>query len=244
MIELFFWASPNAYKVRLLLEEAAIPYRITPVNVRRGDQFAPDFLRISPNNRIPAILDHAPAGGGPSVSLFESGAILIYLAEKAGCFLPTDIRGRADVLQWLMWQMAGLGPMAGQNGHFGIYASEKIPYAIERYTLETARLYGVLNWHLRERLYIAADYSIADMACYPWILLHDMHMQRLEDFPNLERWFRRIAERPATDAAYAPVDTVIANPGILSDAERALLFRQTARDVAERAAAATWRVSD
>ena len=235
MIELFFWASPNAYKVRLLLEEAAIPYRITPVNVRKGEQFAPDFLRISPNNRIPAIVDHAPAGGGAPVSLFESGAILIYLAGKAGCFLPNDVRGRAEVLQWLMWQMAGLGPMAGQNGHFEMYAPEKIPYAIERYTLETARLYGVLNWQLRERRFIAEDYSIADMACYPWILLHDMHKQRLEDFPHLERWFKTSAERPATDAAYALVGGVVANPGVLSEEERALLFRQTVRQVAESA---------
>ena len=238
MIELFFWASPNAYKVRMLLEEAAIPYRITPVNVRKGEQFAPDFLRISPNNRIPAVVDHDPADGGAPVSLFESGAILIYLAEKAGCFLPTDVRDRADVLQWLMWQMAGLGPMAGQNGHFGMYAPEKIPYAIERYTLETARLYGVLNWQLRECRFIVEDYSIADMACYPWILLHDMHKQRLEDFPALERWFKSIAERPGTQAAYAPVEAVVANPGVLSDEERSLLFKQTARHLAGGAPAA------
>jgi GST-like protein len=169
MIDLYYWTTPNGHKITLFLEESGLPYTIHPINISKGDQFQPDFLKISPNNRIPAIIDTAPADGGDPVSLFESGAILLYLADKTGQFIPNTLRGRLDVLQWLFWQMGGLGPMAGQNHHFATYALETIPYAIDRYVRETSRLYGVLNKRLADREYIAGDYSIADMACYPWI---------------------------------------------------------------------------
>lgn len=236
MIELHFWPSPNAYKVRLLLEETETPYRIVPVNVREGAQFSPDFLAISPNNRIPAIVDLAPADGGAPVPAFESGAILIYLAEKTGRFLSNEPRLRTETLQWLVWQMAGLGPMAGQNGHFSLYAPEKLPYAIDRFIGETNRLYGVLDRRLEGRDYIAGDYSIADMASYPWIRIHEMHRQTLDDFPNLARWAARIATRPATARAYAPVDGIAARPGQIDEKERAILFGQTAATIAARTA--------
>lgn len=170
MIDLYYWTTPNGHKITMFLEEAGLPYAIHPVNINRGDQFEPEFLKISPNNRIPAIVDQQPSGGGEPLSLFESGAILLYLAEKTGRFLPTDLRGRQDVLQWLFWQVGGLGPMAGQNHHFNAFADEKIAYAIERYVGETGRLYGVLNKHLADREFIADSYSIADMASYPWIV--------------------------------------------------------------------------
>jgi GST-like protein len=237
MIELHFWPSPNAYKVRLLLEETGTPYRIVPVNVREGAQFRPEYLAISPNNRIPAIVDLAPTDGGAPVPVFESGAILIYLAEKTGRFLATEARARTETLQWLVWQMAGLGPMAGQNGHFNLYAPEKLPYAIDRFVGETNRLYGVLDRRLEGREYIAGAYSIADMACYPWIRLHEMHLQNLDDFPNLKAWAARIAARPATARAYAPVEGIAARPGQIDDKERAILFGQTAGTIAARAAA-------
>src|SRR5262245_36135068 len=179
MIDLHYWTTPNGHKVTMALEEMGLAYKITPVRIGAGDQFKPEFLRIAPNNRIPAIIDDDPPGGGAPVSIFESGAILLYLAEKTGRFIPADLRGRTDVLQWLFWQMAGLGPMAGQNGHFSIYAPEKIPYAIDRYVKETNRLYGVLNKRLADRPFIAGDYSIADMACYPWIVPHERHGQNL-----------------------------------------------------------------
>ena len=199
MIDLYFWTTPNGYKIPLFLEEAGVAYNIVPVNIGKGEQFTPGFLKISPNNRIPAIVDHAPAGGGSPISLFESGAILLYLAEKTGKFLPADPAGRAEVLQWLFWQMGGLGPMAGQNLHFSAYAPETIPYAIERYENETARLYGVLDRRLAGRDFVAGeDYSIADMAIYPWVLTLERNRKRLDDFPNLKRWFDAIAARPAT----------------------------------------------
>lgn len=237
MIDFHFWPSPNAYKVRLLLEETETPYRIVPVNVREGAQFSPEFLAISPNNRIPAIVDLAPADGGAPVPAFESGAILIYLAEKTGRFLSPVLRARTEQLQWLTWQMAGLGPMAGQNGHFNLYAPEKLPYAINRFVGETNRLYDVLDRRLEGRDYIAGDYSIADMASYPWIHLHEMHLQNLGDFPNLRRWADRIAARPATARAYAPVEGIAARPGQMDDKERAILFGQTAETIAARTAA-------
>ena len=174
------------------MEEAGLPYSIKPVNISTGEQFAPEFLAISPNNRIPAIVDLDPADGKGPLSVFESGAILQYLAEKSGKFLPADPRGRAEVMQWLFWQMGGLGPMAGQNGYFNNYAPEKIPYAINRYVKETERLYGVLDERLAGRDFIAGDYSIADMAAYPWIVPHERHGQKLADFPNLKRWFEAI----------------------------------------------------
>lgn len=171
MIDLYYWPTPNGWKISIMLEECGLPYRFVPVNIGKGEQFSPGFLAISPNNRMPAIVDHAPSGGAAPVAVFESGAILMYLAEKTGQFLPIEVRQRYQTLQWLMWQMGGLGPMAGQNGHFLLYAPEKISYAIERYGKEMDRLYGVLDAQLaRTGAYVAgADYSIADMAIFPWV---------------------------------------------------------------------------
>jgi GST-like protein len=199
-----------------------------PVRIGRGEQFTPEFLKIAPNNRIPAIVDRDPIGGGEPIALFESGAILTYLAEKTGKFLSTDLRGRYDTLQWLFWQMAGLGPMAGQNHHFSQYAPEKIPYAIERYVKETNRLYGVLDRRLADREFIAGDYSIADMASYPWIVPHERQGQKLEDFPNLKRWFETIAARPAVQRAYAKAQAINSEPTVDDEAKK-VLFGQTAK---------------
>ena len=229
MIDLHYWPTPNGHKITLFLEEAGLEYRIHPVNIGKGEQFAPAFLKIAPNNRMPAIVDTDPLDGGEPISIFESGAILLYLAEKTGRFLPADARGRYDVIQWLMWQMGGLGPMAGQNGHFNIYAPEKVPYAIERYVNETNRLYGVLDRRLEGREFIAGDYSIADMASYPWIVPHEAHQQDLADFPNLKRWFDAIAARPATIAAYAKGAEVQSHAAPLTDEQRKHLFGQTAK---------------
>jgi GST-like protein len=209
MIDLYYWTTPNGHKVSLFLEEAGLPYKVHPINIGQGEQFKPDFLKIAPNNRIPAIVDHDPTDGGTPISLFESGAILLYLAEKTGQFIPKDLRGRQEALQWLFWQMGGLGPMAGQNHHFSQFAPEKIPYAIKRYVDETARLYGVLDRRLADRAFVAGeDYSIADMAIYPWIVSHKWQSQRLEDFPHVQRWFNSIKERPATVRAYELVQKV------------------------------------
>ncbi|MCY1422797.1 Disulfide-bond oxidoreductase YfcG [compost metagenome] len=209
MIDLYYWTTPNGHKIALFLEEAGLPYRIHPINIGKDEQFQPHFLKISPNNRIPAIVDHAPADGGEPLSLFESGAILLYLAEKTGRFIPQDLRGRQDCLQWLFWQMGGLGPMAGQNHHFNRFAPERLPYAIQRYVKETARLYGVLDKRLADRAYVAGgEYSIADMAIYPWIDRHPWQEQNLDDFPNLKRWYLDIQARPATVRAYALVEQV------------------------------------
>lgn len=225
MIELYYWGTPNGLKPRLMLEETGLEHRIVPVDIGKGEQFRPEFLTFAPNNRIPALIDHAPADGGGPVRLFESGALLQYLAEKSGRFLPTDTRGRLEVMQWLFWQVGGLGPMAGQNGHFRIYAPEAVPYAIERYTRETARLYGVLDKRLDGREFIAGDYSIADMACYPWIVPHQAHGQNLDDFPNLKRWFEAIRERPATQRAYAEVmDAYSSAARNISAESRQILF--------------------
>jgi GSH-dependent disulfide-bond oxidoreductase len=226
MVDLYYWGTPNGLKIKLFLEEAGLAYRLIPVDIGKGEQFRPEFLRISPNNRIPAIVDNEPADGGPPLSLFESGAILLYLAEKIGRFIPPDIRGRAKVLEWLFWQVGGLGPMAGQNGHFNQYAPEKVPYAIDRYTKETNRLYGVLDRQLAGREYIADDYSIADMACYPWIVPHERHGQNLDDFPNLKRWFHRVRERPACERAYVGIEQSYSRK--ISDEQRKILFGQTA----------------
>lgn len=228
MIDLYYWTTPNGHKVTLFLEETGLPYRIHPVNISKGEQFQPEFLAIAPNNRIPAIVDQAPPGGGAPVSLFESGAILLYLAEKTGRFIPQDLRGRADVLQWLFWQMGGLGPMAGQNHHFSAYAPEPVPYAIERYVKETNRLYGVLNHRLADREFVAGDYSIADMAAYPWIVPHERQGQKLDDFPHLKRWFHAIAERPATVRAYEKAKEINVAPSVGDEASRRVLFGQTA----------------
>ena len=227
MIDLHYWPTPNGHKITIALEEMGLPYAIHKVDIGAGDQFKPEFLKIAPNNRMPAIVDHAPLDGGKAVDVFESGAILQYLAEKTSRFLPTDVRPRYEVLKWLNWQMGGLGPMAGQNGHFNVYAPEKVPYAIERYTKETARLYGVLNKRLADRDYIAGDYSIADMASYPWIVPYENHKQKLEDFPHLKRWFERIASRPAVVRAYAHAGE--RKP--ITDEERKVLFGQDAATV-------------
>lgn len=213
MIDLYFSPTPNGLKVKLFLEEAGLPYRVVPVSLSKGEQFRPAFLAISPNNKIPAIVDHAPADGGASLPLFESGAILLYLAEKIGRLLPADPRGRAEVLQWLFWQMSGLGPMAGQIGYFNVYAPEPVPFAIERYTKETRRLYGVLDRRLVDREFVAGEFSLADIACYPWIVPHRGHRQNIDEFPHLQRWFRTIGERPATQRTYAGVEDVYAKPG-------------------------------
>jgi GST-like protein len=227
MIDFYHWATPNGHKITLFLEEAGLPYKLHSVNIGKGEQFTPGFLAISPNNRIPAIVDNDPAGGGKPISLFESGAILLYLAEKTGRFIPADIHGRAEVLQWLFWQMGGLGPMAGQNGHFNVYALEKIPYAIDRYTRETGRLYGVMNTRLADREFLAGDYSIADMACYPWIVPYERHKQNIAAFPYLKRWFEAIKARPATVKTYAAVDMNDQKP--MTDEARKILFGQSAR---------------
>jgi len=232
MINLYYWPTPNGHKITMFLEEADVDYTIVPVNIGIGDQFEPDFLRISPNNRMPAITDHEPADGGAPLSLFESGAILLYLAEKYGKFIPADLRGRADVLQWLMWQMGGLGPMAGQNHHFNGYSPEEIPYAQNRYVNETGRLYGVLNNALADREYICGDYSIADMASYPWTVSHERQGQNLDDFPNLKRWFETIKSRPGTVAAYAKRDEVDTSVTLSDEERHRLLFQQSAKTVA------------
>jgi GST-like protein len=226
MIDLYYWTTPNGHKVTMFLEESGLPYRIVPVNIGKGEQFKPEFLRLAPNNRIPAIVDNAPADEGEPISVFESGAILLYLADKTGQFITNDLRGRNKALEWLFWQMGGLGPMAGQNHHFVQYAPERLPYAIDRYVKETGRLYAVLNRQLADgRSYIAGEYSIADMACYPWIVPHERQRQTLRDFPALNAWFGRIRERPATARAYARAAQVNTAP-VVDPATRSVLFGQ------------------
>lgn len=228
MIELYYWTTPNGHKITIFLEEAGLDYKIVPINITKGEQFNPDFLKFSPNNRIPAIRDLAPTDGGEPLGVFESGAILEYLADKTGQFLPKAPRARFDVLQWLYWQMGGLGPMAGQNHHFVQYAPERIPYAMDRYIKETNRLYGVLNKQLAGKSYIAGEYSIADMACYPWIVPHERQQQKLEDFPHLKVWFERMAARPAVQRAYEKAKSINTTPTVSPDS-KAILFGQTAR---------------
>ena len=231
MIELHYWPTPNGHKITLFLEESGLPYTIKPVNIGKGEQFQPAFLAISPNNRMPAIVDTAPADGGVPISVFESGAILQYLAEKSGHFLPADVRAKYTVLEWLYWQVGGLGPMLGQNHHFNRYAPEKIPYAIDRYVNETRRLYGVLDKRLEDRAFIAGrDYSIADMAAYPWIVGYENQGMALEDFPHLKTWFDAIGERPATRRAYALGDEIKGKFDLATDEEaRKILFGQGAK---------------
>jgi len=230
MIDLYYWPTPNGHKITIFLEETGLEYAIKPVNIGRGEQFNPDFLKIAPNNRMPAIVDHVPADRGAPVSVFESGAILVYLAEKTGHFLPTAIRPRAETLQWLFWQMGGLGPMAGQTHHFVHYAPEKIDYAMKRYVGETSRLYAVLDKRLSDREYVAGDYSIADMASYPWIVPYERQNQKLEEFPNLKRWFDAIRARPAVVRAYEKGKTVNTQPTV-DDEARKFLFGQNAGTV-------------
>jgi GST-like protein len=228
MIDLHYWPTPNGHKITMILEETGMAYRLVPVNIGTGAQFDPAFLAIAPNNRMPAIVDTQPAGGGTPVSVFESGAILLYLAEKSGTLLPADLRGRYEVLQWVFWQVAGLGPMAGQNHHFVRYAPEKLPYAITRYLNETNRLYGVLNKRLADREFIGGAYSIADIACYPWIVPYERQGQKLEDFPHLQRWFESIRTRAATVRAYE-AGKAISTETFLTEEAKKVLFGQTAR---------------
>jgi GST-like protein len=228
MIELYYWPTPNGHKITMFLEEAGLRYRIHPVDISAGDQFKPEFLAFSPNNRMPAIIDPSPTDGGEPISVFESGAILTYLAEKTGRFLPADVRGRKTVMEWLFWQMGGLGPMAGQNHHFGIYAPEKIPYAINRYVSETNRLYGVLDRRLNGREFITgSDYTIADMAAYPWVVPWKRQQQNLDDFPNLRGWFDAVRARPATIRAYAAGEPYSNRPAVTEEGKK-ILFGQTA----------------
>jgi GST-like protein len=230
MIDLYYWTTPNGHKITIFLEESRLPYRILPVNISAGEQFRPDFLKISPNNRMPAMVDDDPPGGGAPVSVFESGAILLYLAEKTGQFLPKELRGRFETVQWLFWQMGGLGPMAGQNHHFSQYAPEKLAYAIDRYVKETGRLYAVLDKRLADREFIAGAYSIADMASYPWIVPYERQGQKLDDFPHLKRWFEGIKSRPAVKRAYALAKDINTQPTV-NEASKKILFGQTAATV-------------
>jgi GST-like protein len=231
MIDLYYWTTPNGHKITMLLEEVMLPYNLIGVDISRGAQFKPEFLKIAPNNRIPAIVDNNPAEPGAPISLFESGAILLYLADKCRKFIPADVRGRTEVVQWLFWQMGGLGPMAGQNHHFSQYAPEKIPYAIERYVKETNRLYGVLDHRLADRDYVAGEYSIADMAIYPWIVPHERQSQKLSDFPHLKKWFEAIAARPATIRAYEKGKTINTQPTVGTEEAKKILFNQTAQSL-------------
>src|SRR6267142_2900983 len=225
MIDLYYWTTPNGHKITIFLEETGVPYSIKPINIGKGEQFNPDFLKISPNNRIPAIVDHEPADEGEPLSIFESGAILEYLAMKTGAYLPSNVRGRAEVMQWLFWQMGGLGPMLGQNHHFRNYSNEKLTYAINRYVKETERLYGVLDERLADREFVAGSYSIADMAAYPWIVPHERQGQNLSDFPNLKRWFETIQRRDAVQRAYALAKTINTAPTV-TDESKSILFGQ------------------
>lgn len=230
MIDLYYWPTPNGHKITIFLEESGLDYQIVPVNIGAGDQFKPDFLKIAPNNRMPAIVDPHPVDGAAPISVFESGAILLYLAEKTGQFLSSDLRVRTIVTEWLFWQMGGLGPMAGQNHHFTQYAPEKIPYAIDRYVRETNRLYGVLDRQLAGREYIAGDYSIADMACYPWIVPYERQQQNLEQFPHLKQWFARVQARPAVVRAYEKGKSVTTQPTVTEESKK-ILFGQTSETV-------------
>lgn len=230
MIDLYYWPTPNGWKITIMLEETGLPYRVVPVDIRRGAQFAPHFLEISPNNRMPAIVDDEPPGGGAPISIFESGAILLYLGDKSGRFLPKDVRGRYEVTQWLMWQMGGLGPMAGQAHHFRQYAPEPIPYAVDRYTKEVNRLYGVMNRRLADRPFLAGEYSIADMAAYPWVLPHANQGQKLEDLPNLQRWFEAMKARPAV-ARGLDVGKELRTEAPMDEEAKKVLFGQTAKTV-------------
>ena len=228
-IDLHYWPTPNGFKITIMLEECGLPYAIKPVNIGKGDQFKPEFLAIAPNNRMPAIVDPDGPGGKP-ISIFESGAILQYLGRKTGRFYPSEERARVEVDQWLFWQMGGLGPMAGQCHHFRNYAPEKIPYGIDRYTNEVNRLYGVLNKRLADRDFIAGDYSIADMASFPWVRPYKNQGQDIAEFPNLDRWFKRMHERPAVAKGCKVGEELRSNYNLATDKEaQAIMFGQRAR---------------
>jgi GST-like protein len=232
MIDLHYWPTPNGWKISIMLEECALPYTVKPVNIGRGEQFSPAFLALSPNNRMPAIVDHAPPGGGPPLSIFESAAILQYLAEKAGRFLPADLRGRYDALQWVAWQVANLGPVAGQLNHFANYATEKLSYAIERFANEANRLLGVLERRLADRPFLAGDYSIADMATWPWVFREFQGRDVLAGFPHVARWWEAVASRPAVQRGKA-VGQELRGNAPPDDEARRVLFGQTASSVAK-----------
>lgn len=224
-LDLYYWTTPNGHKVTIFLEEAGLPYHLHPIDINKGDQFTPEFLAISPNNRIPALVDQAPSDENEPLSIFESGAILEYLADKTGAFLPKSGAARYKVLEWLYWQMGGLGPMAGQNHHFTQYAPEKVPYAINRYVNETARLYGVLDKQLADKAFITGEYSIADMASYPWVRCHDKQGQDLNNFPNVKAWFERISARPAVIEAYSKADKINSSTAVTEEG-KSILFGQ------------------
>ncbi|MGH7906181.1 MAG: glutathione S-transferase N-terminal domain-containing protein [Candidatus Binataceae bacterium] len=223
MIDVYFWTTPNGYKVTIMLEELGLKYNVIPINIRTGDQFKPDFLKISPNNKIPAIVDHEGPDGQP-LAMFESGAILMYLAEKTGKLMPRDTRARYEVIQWLMFQMASIGPMFGQNNHFRRAAPDKIPYAIDRYSNETRRLYGVMDKRLAEAEYLAGDYSIADVATFPWTVRHDWHEINLDEFPNVGRWFKAIESRPAVVKGRAVMADEAAKPPAMDPKSQEILY--------------------
>ncbi|MGJ4903603.1 glutathione binding-like protein [Bradyrhizobium sp. HKCCYLS2058] len=233
MIDLHYAPTPNGWKISIMLEELGLPYTVIPVDIRAGEQFKPDFLAISPNNRIPAIVDHAPADGGAPFPVFETGAILIYLADKTGRFLPQEMRARSRVIQWVMWQMAGLGPMMGQHGHFALYAAEKIPYAIQRYRDEVARLFHVLDVQLgKTGAYVAGDdYSIADIACFPWMMTHKAQGFTLDDYPGIKRWYAVLRARPKLQAGLA-IGKFVKEP--FDEQSRHVMFGARAKEMIER----------
>lgn len=229
MIDMYFWPTPNGWKVAIMLEECGIPYKVVKTDIGRGDQFKPEFIEISPNNRIPAIVDHDGPDG--PIAVFESGAVLLYLAEKTGQFLPEDAGGRYDAIQWLFWQMSNLGPMAGQFGYFRNYSKNKIDEAIDRYAKEYDRLLGVMNRRLQDREYLAGDYSIADIASLPWVRAHDRLGQSMEAFPQVQRWLDAITERPAITKAYETGLDWFRNAGKPDEESRKNLFDQTSESV-------------
>ncbi len=223
MIELYFWTTPNGMKPLILLEETGLEHAVTPVNISKGEHFTEAFTRISPNQKIPAMVDPAPAGGAAPIALFESGAILQYLAEETGQFLPQSQPERAEVMQWLFWQMAGLGPMLGQYLHFAVYADKAIPYAQGRYSREKERLYQVMDDRLRDREFLAGDYSIADMAAYPWIRALERDTSHLNGFANLQQWHETVSQRPAVARAYARAKAINTTPTITEKSRKVLL---------------------
>ena len=233
MIDLYYAPTPNGWKISIMLEELGIPYTVKPVNIRAGDQFKPEFLAISPNNRIPAIIDNEPPDGGEPLPVFETGAILFYLANKFGRFLPAEMRARMVVIQWVMWQMSGLGPMLGQHGHFALYAPEKIPYAIERYRDEAARLYHVLDVQLgKTGAYVGgSEYTIADIACFPWTMTHKAQGFTLDDYPNVKRWYADVRARPQVQAGLA-VGKFVKEP--FDEEAQRNMFGARAKEIAER----------
>jgi GST-like protein len=225
MIDLYFWGTPNGRKITIMLEELELAYKVIPINIGRGDQFKPEFLAVSPNNRIPAIVDHAPSDGGPPISVFESGAILLYLADKTGRLIPNELRARTEVLEWLMWQMGGIGPMFGQANHFARYAPEKLPYAIDRYVNESKRLLRILNTRLADREFVAGAYSIADIASFPWLVSARARLvDNVADYPHVVRWLDAINARPAVARGLAV--SAEAQSEVLDDEARKHLFGQ------------------